>query len=67
MTRSEESTAAAAAERRQLTVLFCDLVDSTALSRRPDAEDYADLVLAYQTSAAQLSGGYRRPIPPQPG
>lgn len=58
MTRSEESTAAAAAERRQLTVLFCDLVDSTALSRRLDAEDYRDLVLAYQNAAAQVIERY---------
>jgi hypothetical protein len=32
------------AERRQLTVLFCDLVDSTALSRRLDPEDYRAVV-----------------------
>ena len=30
---------AAAAERRQLTVMFCDLVGSTALSERMDPED----------------------------
>ena len=29
-----------AAERRQLTVMFCDLVDSTSLSRRLDPEDF---------------------------
>jgi predicted ATPase/class 3 adenylate cyclase len=32
------------AERRQLTVMFCDLVDSTALSRRLDPEDLQDVV-----------------------
>ena len=31
------------AERRQLTVVFCDLVDSTALSRRVDPEDLQDI------------------------
>ncbi len=31
------------AERRQLTVLFCDLVDSTALSRRVDPEDLQEI------------------------
>src|SRR5215469_13893555 len=34
-----EAPAAAAAERRQLTVMFCDLVGSTALSARLDPED----------------------------
>src|SRR5437016_7696750 len=32
------------AERRQLTVLFCDLVDSTALSRRVDPEDFQEVI-----------------------
>jgi len=36
------------AERRQLTVMFCDLVDSTKLSSRLDPEDYRDVVRAYQ-------------------
>lgn len=35
-------------ERRQLTVMFCDLVDSTAMSRKLDPEDLRDLNLAYQ-------------------
>jgi class 3 adenylate cyclase len=39
------------AERRQLTVLFCDLVDSTALSGQLDPEDLRDVVWAYQTVA----------------
>src|SRR5262245_56339684 len=49
------------AERRQLTVMFCDLVDSTTLSGRLDPEDYREVVRAYQeTSAAviQRFGGY---------
>jgi predicted ATPase/class 3 adenylate cyclase len=36
------------AERRQLTLLFCDLVDSTALSTRLDPEELRDVVRAYQ-------------------
>jgi class 3 adenylate cyclase len=36
------------AEHRQLTVMFCDLADSTELSVRLDSEDYRDLILTYQ-------------------
>src|SRR5262249_44838745 len=36
------------AERRQLTVMFCDLVDSTKLSSQLDPEEYRDVVHAYQ-------------------
>jgi class 3 adenylate cyclase/predicted ATPase len=36
-----------AAERRQLTVLFCDLVGSTGLAERLDAEELGDLIRAY--------------------
>jgi TOMM system kinase/cyclase fusion protein len=49
------------AERRQLTVMFCDLVDSTALAVQLDPEDLREVVRAYQeTSAAliQRFGGY---------
>src|SRR4030095_12779458 len=38
----------AKAERRQLTVMFCDLVGSTALSERLDPEDMREIVRAYQ-------------------
>jgi predicted ATPase/class 3 adenylate cyclase len=37
------------AERRQLTVMFCDLVGSTALSVRLDPEDLREVMFAYQT------------------
>jgi TOMM system kinase/cyclase fusion protein len=40
--------AAPEAERRQLTVMFCDVVGSTQLSERLDPEDYRDVVRAYQ-------------------
>jgi len=36
------------AERRQLTFLFCDLINSTSLSRRLDPEDLCELISAYQ-------------------
>jgi class 3 adenylate cyclase len=39
------------AERRQLTVMFCDLVDSTPLAQRLDPEDYRAVVRAYQEAA----------------
>jgi class 3 adenylate cyclase/predicted ATPase len=42
------------AERRQLTVMFCDLVDSTAMSARLDPEDLREVVRAYQTHAASV-------------
>jgi hypothetical protein len=38
------------AERRQLTVLFCDLVDSTVLARQLDPEELREVVRAYQTT-----------------
>lgn len=41
-----------AAERRQLTVMFCDLVGSTALSESMDAEDYREVLAAYQGAAS---------------
>jgi class 3 adenylate cyclase len=42
------------AERRQLTVLFCDLVDSTALSSQLDPEEYRAVVRAYQDTCAKV-------------
>ena len=41
-------------ERRQLTVMFCDLVGSTALSERLDPEDFRAIIRAYQGTAAQV-------------
>src|SRR5438105_10655005 len=43
----------APAERRQLTVLFCDLVGSTALSSRLDPEDLRDVIGAYHRCVAE--------------
>ena len=42
------------AERRQLTVLFCDLVDSTALSSQLDPEELREVVRAYQGACAKV-------------
>jgi class 3 adenylate cyclase/predicted ATPase len=42
------------AERRQLTVLFCDLVDSTRLASQLDPEDYRAVVRAYQHTCAEV-------------
>ena len=46
-------------ERRYLTVMFCDLVGSTSISARLDAEEWRDLVGAYldATTAAELASG----------
>jgi class 3 adenylate cyclase/tetratricopeptide (TPR) repeat protein len=41
-------------ERRQLTVLFCDLVESTRLARQLDPEDWRDVVRAYQQACAEV-------------
>ena len=45
------------AERRQLTVMFCDLVGSTALSVRLDPEDLRDVIAAYH---ARVNGVVRQ-------
>jgi class 3 adenylate cyclase len=46
------------AERRQLTVMFCDLADSTRLSQQLDAEDLREVVRAYQATAAEVIHQY---------
>jgi len=46
------------AERRQLTVMFCDLVDSTKLSSQLDPEDYRDMVRAYQKVCTEVIQRY---------
>ena len=40
------------AERRQLTVMFCDLADSTRLARQLDPEDLREVIRAYQETSA---------------
>ncbi len=46
------------AERRQLTVMFCDLVGSTALSGQIDPEDYRAIIQAYQEACASVVTQY---------
>ncbi len=46
------------AERRQLTVMFCDLVGSTDLSGKLDPEDLREVVRAYQETAAEVIERY---------
>jgi class 3 adenylate cyclase/tetratricopeptide (TPR) repeat protein len=45
-------------ERRPITVMFCDLVGSTALVSRLDAEDWRDLVNAYLDEATKAVTGH---------
>ena len=46
------------AERRQLTMLFCDLVDSTALSRRLDPEDLQDVIRRFLDACSNVIGQF---------
>jgi len=45
-------------ERRHLTVMFCDLFGSTALSQQLEAETYREIVRAYQTRGAEAVERY---------
>ena len=48
-------------ERRQLTVMFCDLVDSTALSGQLDPEELREVIRTYQAASGEIVerlGGY---------
>ena len=53
-TVSEPMAAVAAAERRQLTVMFCDLVGSTRLAGQLDPEDLREVTRAYQDAASAV-------------
>jgi len=55
---SREVPTQAEAERRQLTVMFCDLVGSTALSARLDPEDLRDVIAAYHRTVAEVIVGF---------
>jgi hypothetical protein len=46
------------AERRQVTVMFSDLVGSTALSVRMDPEDLREVIVAYHKCAAETVRGF---------
>jgi hypothetical protein len=47
-----------AAERRRLTVLFCDLVNSTVLASTLDPEEYGDVLGAYRSICADTIGRF---------
>jgi class 3 adenylate cyclase len=47
------SPPSASAERRPITVMFCDLVGSTAISAGLDAEDWRNFVSAYLDAASE--------------
>jgi class 3 adenylate cyclase len=55
---SAELKASGAAERRQVTVMFCDLVGSTALSTRFDPEDLREIISAYHRAVAEAIAGF---------
>ncbi|HMK21460.1 MAG TPA: adenylate/guanylate cyclase domain-containing protein, partial [Terriglobales bacterium] len=53
-----QGSLSAEAERRQLTVLFCDLVGSTELATKLDPEQLRDLMQAYQRACRDVIGRY---------
>ena len=58
MTPTSSPPAQDVAERRQLTVMFCDLVGSTALSAQLDPEDMSDLIRGFQGAVAAAVARY---------
>ena len=67
LAKNENTTSAATepktqdtAERRQVTVMFSDLVGSTALSARMDPEDLREVISAYQNCVAETVRALRR-------
>ena len=58
MAAPSDASAPVEAERRQLTVIFCDLVGSTALSTRFDPEDLRELIGDYHCAVAETVGRF---------
>ena len=54
-------------ERRQLTVMFCDLVGSTALSERLDPEELRELIEAYRKAGGEVVARYEGAFGPPVG
>jgi class 3 adenylate cyclase/predicted ATPase len=54
----ETQQATSTAERRQLTVMFCDLVGSTELASRLDPEDFHEIIVAYHRAVADAVGSF---------
>ncbi|MFQ5931961.1 MAG: adenylate/guanylate cyclase domain-containing protein [Nitrospiraceae bacterium] len=46
------------AERRQLTVMFCDLVGSTAFSQKLDPEDFREVIKSFQKAVSEAVGRF---------
>jgi class 3 adenylate cyclase len=57
-TTPSDPKAPEAAQRRQLTVMLCDLVGSTALSARMDPEDLRDVISSYQAACVNVIQHY---------
>jgi class 3 adenylate cyclase len=57
-TAAPAASASPDAERRQLTVMFCDLVDSTVLTSQLDPEEWREVVRAYQETCATVIARY---------
>jgi class 3 adenylate cyclase/predicted ATPase len=55
---SRDIATRADAERRQLTVVFCDLVGSTALATRLDPEDLREVIAAYHSTVAEAVAAF---------
>jgi class 3 adenylate cyclase len=56
--RSAAAEVQTGAERRQLTVMFCDLAGSTALSSRLDPEDLREVLGTYHKAVADVVAGF---------
>lgn len=52
--RATVAASSSSGERRQITVLFCDLVDSSRISETLDPEDWRDVLRDYQTRCADV-------------
>jgi class 3 adenylate cyclase len=53
-----QAAPASAAERRQLTVMFCDLVGSTELATRFDPEDLREIIALYHRAVTDIVAGF---------
>jgi class 3 adenylate cyclase len=58
ITVSASATGVSSAERRQLAVMFCALVGSTALAARFDPEDLREVISAYHSAVAETVGRF---------
>ena len=56
--KSDRHVIPTSAERRQITVMFCDLADSTSLAQSLDPEDLREVIRRYQQRAAEVIHSY---------